>query len=257
METAADHARRYALAVLVHLAVVLAWHLFVVLGEVPGYVMPSPGATLAALGEDYNWVHNTLVTAAEVFGGYALAVFVGVGLALLFSWFRTLDRAFMPLVISLNMIPKVALGPLLIVWFSYGVGPNIAIAFSICFLPILLTTARGLREVDPELIDLVRSLRGSRWQIFTRIQLPGSLPYVFSGMKVAVVLAVAGAIVGEFIASEEGLGYLMLQVQVTLDTAAMFMAVLLITLVGVILYGLVLGLERLVVVRDARMDAAA
>ena len=257
METAADHARRYALAVLVHLAVVLAWHLFVVLGEVPGYVMPSPGATLAALGEDYNWVHNTLVTAAEVFGGYALAVFVGVGLALLFSWFRTLDRAFMPLVISLNMIPKVALGPLLIVWFSYGVGPNIVIAFSICFLPILLTTARGLREVDPELIDLVRSLRGSRWQIFTRIQLPGSLPYVFSGMKVAVVLAVAGAIVGEFIASEEGLGYLMLQVQVTLDTAAMFMAVLLITLVGVIIYGLVLGLERLVVVRDARMDAAA
>lgn len=257
METAADHARRYALAVLVHLGVVLAWHLFVVLGEVPGYVMPSPGATLAALGEDYNWVHNTLVTAAEVFGGYALAVFVGVGLALLFSWFRTLDRTFMPLVISLNMIPKVALGPLLIVWFSYGVGPNIVIAFSICFLPILLTTARGLREVDPELIDLVRSLRGSRWQIFTKIQLPGSLPYVFSGMKVAVVLAVAGAIVGEFIASEEGLGYLMLQVQVTLDTAAMFMAVLLITAVGVILYGLVLGLERLVVVRDARMDAAA
>lgn len=257
METAADYARRYALAVLVHLGVVLAWHLFVVLGEVPGYVMPSPGATLAALGEDYNWVHNTLVTAAEVFGGYALAVFVGVGLALLFSWFRTLDRTFMPLVISLNMIPKVALGPLLIVWFSYGVGPNIVIAFSICFLPILLTTARGLREVDPELIDLVRSLRGSRWQIFTKIQLPGSLPYVFSGMKVAVVLAVAGAIVGEFIASEEGLGYLMLQVQVTLDTAAMFMAVLLITAVGVILYGLVLGLERLVVVRDARMDAAA
>ena len=254
METAADFARRYALAVLVHLAVVVAWHLFVTLGEVPGYVMPSPAATIAALGEDYNWVHNTLVTAGEIFGGYALAVFVGVGLALLFSWFRTLDRTFMPLVVSLNMIPKVALGPLLIVWFSYGIGPNIIIAFSICFLPILLTTARGLREVDPELIDLVRSLRGSRWQIFTRIQLPGSLPYIFSGMKVAVVLAVAGAIVGEFIASEEGLGYLMLQVQVTLDTAAMFMAVLLITAVGVLLYGLVLGLERLVVVRDARME---
>lgn len=109
--------------------------------------------------------------------------------------------------------------------------------------------------MDPELIDLVRSLRGSRWQIFTKIQRPGSLPYIFSGMKVAVVLAVAGAIVGEFIASEEGLGYLVLQVQVTLDTAAMFMAVLLITAVGVLLYGLVLGLERLVVVRDARMES--
>ena len=255
METAADYVRRYTLAVLVHLAVVLAWYLFVELGDVPGYVMPSPRDTIAALGEDYNWVHNTLVTAYEIFGGYALAVFVGVGLALLFSWFGTLDRTFMPLVVSLNMIPKVALGPLLIVWFSYGIGPNILIAFSICFLPILLTTARGLREVDPELIDLVRSLRGSRWQIFTKIQLPGSLPYIFSGMKVAVVLAVAGAIVGEFIASEEGLGYLMLQVQVTLDTAAMFMAVLLITAVGVTLYGLVLGLERLVVVRDARMES--
>ena len=253
--SAADYARRYTLAVLVHLAVVVAWYLFVELGDVPGYVMPSPQDTIAALGEDYNWVHNTLVTAYEIFGGYALAVFVGVGLALLFSWFRTLDRTFMPLVVSLNMIPKVALGPLLIVWFSYGIGPNILIAFSICFLPILLTTARGLREVDPELIDLVRSLRGSRWQIFTKIQLPGSLPYIFSGMKVAVVLAVAGAIVGEFIASEEGLGYLMLQVQVTLDTAAMFMAVLLITAVGVALYGLVLGLERLVVVRDARMES--
>jgi NitT/TauT family transport system permease protein len=160
----------------------------------------------------------------------------------------------MPLLVSLNMIPKVALGPLLIVWMNYGVVPNIVIAFSICLLPILLTTESGLKEVEPDLIDLVRSLRASRWQIFTKIQLPGSLPYIFSGMKVAVVLAVAGAIVGEFIASEEGLGYLMLQVQVTLDTAAMFMAVLLITLVGVALYGAVLLLEHLFVVGDARVE---
>jgi len=128
------------------------------------------------------------------------------------------------------------------------------IAFSICFLPILITTARGLGEVEPELIDLVRTLRASRWQIFTKIQLPGALPFIFSGMKVAVVLAVAGAIVGEFIASEEGLGYLMMQVQVTLDTAGMFMAVLMITAVGVTLYAIVLLLERLLVVSDARME---
>lgn len=240
--------------VAVHLAVVLAWYLWVTLAEVPAYVMPTPAATLKSLGQDYNWLHNTLITAGEVFGGYVLACLVGVGLALLFSWFRPLEQTFMPLVVSLNMIPKVALGPLFIVWFSYGLVPNIIIAFSICFLPILLTTIRGMREVDPELIDLVRSLRASRWQVFMKIQLPGSLPYVFSGMKVAVVLAVAGAVVGEFIASEEGLGYLMLQVQVTLDTAAMFMAVLLITLVGVVLYGLVLLLERTFVVSDARVE---
>jgi NitT/TauT family transport system permease protein len=147
----------------------------------------------------------------------------------------------------------VALGPLIIVWFSYGMFPNMLIAFSIGVFPIVLTTARGLREVEPELLDLVRTLRGSKWQIFTKIQLPGALPYIFSGMKVAAVLAVAGAIVGEFLGSEKGLGYLMLQVQVTLDTAAMFMAVILITLIGVLLYVLVLALERLMVVRDARV----
>jgi NitT/TauT family transport system permease protein len=159
----------------------------------------------------------------------------------------------MPLLVSLNMVPKVALGPLFIVWMSYGLFPNMLIAFTICFFPILLTTSRGLREVEPDLLDLVRSLKGSRWQIFTKIQLPGALPYIFSGMKVAAVLAVAGAIVGEFLGSERGLGYLMLQVQVTLDTAAMFMAVILISLIGVLLYGLVLLAERLVVVRDARL----
>jgi len=218
-------------------------------------VMPTPWDTIVSIFEEYNWVHNTLITAGEVFFGYLLAVVVGVGMALIFSWWRLVNDTFMPLVVSLNMIPKVALGPLFIVWFSYGFFPNIIIAFSICFLPILLTTARGLSEVEPELIDLVRALRGSKWQIFTKIQLPGSLPYIFSGMKVAVVLAVAGAIVGEFIASEEGLGYLMLQVQVTLDTAAMFMAVLLITFVGVALYALVLLLERIFVVGDSRMEA--
>ena len=249
-----EFTRRYGPAILVHLAVILAWYLWVRLGDVPAYVMPTPQATVASLGQDYNWLHNTLITTGEVFFGYLLAIVVGIVLALVFTWSRALNETFMPLVVSTNMIPKVALGPLFIVWFSYGFGSNVLIAFSICFLPILITTARGLTETPPELIDLVRTLRATRWQIFTKIQLPGALPYIFSGMKVAVVLAVAGAIVGEFIASEEGLGYLMLQVQVTLDTAAMFMAVLLITLVGVVLYGLVLLLERLLVVGDARIS---
>ena len=243
MKDIAKQARRYTLIILIHLGVVIIWWLWATLSNIPDYVMPSPGSTLLSLGEDYGWLHNTYITAAEVFGGYFLAVIAGVGLALLFNWFKIMETLFMPLMVSLNMIPKVALGPLFIVWMSYGVGPNILISFSICFLPILLTMERGLRESDPDLLDLVRTLRASRWQIFTKIQLPGSLPYLFSGMKVAVVLAVAGAIVGEFIASQEGLGYLMLQVQVTLDTAAMFMAVLIITGIGVVLYGLVLFLE--------------
>ena len=247
--------QRYSLAVISHLLLVLAWHFFVVLGDVPKFVLPSPAATVQALlVPNYRWVENTLVTGAEIFGGYVLAVAIGIGIALLFSWFRRLEMFVMPLLVSLNMIPKVALGPLIIVWFRYGVGPNMMMAFAICFFPIVLTTARGLREVEPDLLDLVRTLKGSRWQIFTKIQLPGALPYIFSGMKVAAILAVAGAIVGEFLGSDRGLGYLMLQVQVTLDTAAMFMAVILITVLGAILYGIVLGLERLLVVRDARIQ---
>jgi len=244
----------YALAVVSHLMLLAAWHFFVVLGHIPAFVMPSPQATFHVLAvPDYRWLENIAVTGTEIFGGYVLAVGFGIGTALLFSWSRPLEMAAMPLLVSLNMIPKVALGPLIIVWFSYGLGPNMMMAFAICFFPIVLTTARGLREVEPDLLDLVRVLKGSRWQVFAKIQLPGALPYIFSGMKVAAMLAVAGAIVGEFLGSDRGLGYLMLQVEVTLDTAAMFMAVILITLIGVVLYGIVLGLERLLVVQDARV----
>jgi NitT/TauT family transport system permease protein len=233
---------------------VLAWYLFVEIGQVPKFVMPSPQATLDALmNPNYSWWTNIAVTGTEIFGGYLIALVVGVLLALVFTWSRALEALFLPLLVTLNMIPKVALGPLIIVWFKYGVFPNTLMAFSIAVFPILLTTARGLREIEPELLDLVKSLRGSRWQVFVKIQLPGALPYIFSGMKVGSILAVAGAIVGEFLGSDKGLGYLMLQVQVTLDTPAMFMAVILITIIGMLLYGLVLLLEKLMVVRDARV----
>jgi len=247
--------RRWGPAVAAHAALILIWHYAVVLGEVPDFVLPTPLEALAAIAEPhYNWLRHTAVTAAEVFGGYILAVVVGVGLAIGFAWFAVVDRFLMPLIVTLNMVPKVAMAPLFIVWLSFGIVPNMVIAFTICFFPILITTARGLKEVEPELLDLVRALRASRWQIFTKIQLPGTLPYIFSGMKISVVFAVAGAIVGEFIGSNQGLGYLMLSVQGVLDTAGMFMAVILITLIGVALYGLVILLERLAVVPDARME---
>ena len=225
------------------------------MGDLPDFVMPTPLEALRTIAEPhYQWLNHTWVTALEVFGGYALAVVVGVGLAILFTWSDTLQRFFMPLVVTLNMVPKVAMAPLFIVWLSYGIVPNMVIAFTICFFPILITTARGLREVEPELLDLVRALKASRLQIFVKIQLPGALPYIFSGMKIAVVFAVAGAIVGEFIGSSEGLGFLMLSVQGVLDTAGMFMAVILISLIGVALYGLVILLERVMVVSDARLE---
>jgi NitT/TauT family transport system permease protein len=247
--------RAFAIVLGVHLAVIALWQVLVDALNVPKFILPSPLAAIETLlHPNYAWPSNVAVTAVEILGGFALGTLVGVALAVIFTWSRLVSLLLLPLFVTLNMIPKVALGPLIIVWFSYGLVPNILIAFSICFFPILLTTARGLNEVEPDLLDLVRSLRGSRWTLFRKIQLPGSLPYVFSGMKVGAILAVAGAIVGEFIASERGLGYLMIQVQSSLDTPAMVMAVVLLTLLGVALYSLVLGLERLFVVRDIRLN---
>jgi NitT/TauT family transport system permease protein len=246
---------RWLIIVGVHLAAIVLWQIAVSALAVPAFVLPAPLAVLATLAKPtYAWGSNTLVTGIEIAGGYALAVALGVLLALLFSWSRWLMLLVFPLLVTLNMIPKVALGPLVIVWFSYGIGPNILITFSLCLFPILLTTVRGLREVEPDLLDLVGSLKGSRWQTFRYIQLPGALPYIFSGMKVAAILAVAGAVVGEFIASERGLAYLMIQVQASIDTPAMFMAVVLLTLLGIALYLAVLLMEHLLVPKDARVQ---
>jgi len=247
--------REYAIVVGVHLAVIALWQLVVDLGGIRSFILPSPLAMIRTLTRpEYHWVANSLATVQEVFGGFLLAVVLGVALALLFSWSRLFALVIFPIFVTLNMVPKVALGPLIIVWFGYGLGPNILITFAISFFPVLLNTARGLREVEPDLLDLVRALKGSRWQIFFKVQLPGALPYVFSGMKVAAVLAIAGAVVGEFIGSERGLAFLMVQVQTSLDTPAMFMAVLLLTLIGIAVYLTTIVLERLCIAKDARVQ---
>jgi NitT/TauT family transport system permease protein len=172
------------IAVLAHVAAFALWEILVRAFEVPRFILPAPSEVLATLGSArYDWIGNSWVTGAEIVGGYALATVLGVLTALMFSWSRVLTLVFFPLLVTLNMIPKVALGPLVIVWFSYGISTNILITFSLCYFPILLTTVRGLREVEPDLLDLVKSLRGSRWQMFRYIQLPGAMPYIFSGMK--------------------------------------------------------------------------
>jgi NitT/TauT family transport system permease protein len=246
---------RYALAILVHAALIAFWYLVVRYGKIPPFILPGPIETISTLnGSNYHWINNALVTATEIFGGYILAITIGVGLATVLSWSNIATLVVMPLLVTLNMVPKVALGPLFIVWLSYGILSNAVIAFSISFFPILLNASRGFHEVEPDLLELVRTLRSSKWQTFTKIKLPSALPFIFSGMKIGAILAVAGAIVGEFLGSSRGLGYLMVQVQSTLDTAAMFMAVILITLIGVMLYAIVLGIERWVIVRDARLE---
>jgi NitT/TauT family transport system permease protein len=243
---------RHWLAIVSHIVFVLLW--WFASFHVPRFILPSPIETIETLANPrYAWPRHLLATGSEVFGGFALAVLIGVALAVIFNWSPGANRAGMPLLVTLNMVPKVAMAPLFIVWLSYGIGPNMIIAFTICFFPIVINTARGLREVEPDLIDLVRVIHASRWQIFRKIQLPSAMPFIFSGMRVAAVLAVAGAVVGEFIGSDQGLGYLMMSLQTNLDTPAMFMSLALITLIGVVLYGAVTLAERLIIPVDARV----
>ncbi len=170
-------AGRYTLAVIAHLALLALWYLYVKLGDVPRFVMPSPQDTLAALASpNYDWWVNIRVTATEIFGGYLLALVVGVLLALIFTWSKPLEALVLPLLVTLNMIPKVALGPLIIVWFKYGVFPNTIMAFSIAVFPILLTTAKGLREIEPDLLDLVRRSAARAGNCSARSSCPARCP---------------------------------------------------------------------------------
>lgn len=242
--------RDYLYAIGAHVAFLLVWQLAVMIGDVPKFILPTPVDTFATIFDGtYNWGKHIWATTFAVVVGYALAVIFGLVLSVLFVWTPGAYPVLMPLLVTLNMVPKVAMAPLLILWLGYGMLPNVVIGFIISFFPVLLTTYRGLLEVEPDLLNLVKSLKGNRWQLFYKIQLPGSLPYLFSGMKVASILAVAGVIVGEFIASDVGLGYFLLVQQNMLNTPAMMMSLILITGLGMVLYGIVLLLEYLMVGR--------
>jgi NitT/TauT family transport system permease protein len=162
-------------------------------------------------------------------------------------WNSTLERTIMPILVLFNTLPKVALAPLFVIWLGYGVWPNIVIAVTIAFFPVVINTAAGLATVEPELLDLTRQLKASKWQVFRKIRFPSALPYIFAGLKLNATLSVIGAIVGEFVASEAGLGNLIMAGGVTLDTPSIFAALTLIAFLGLGLYGLVAAAERLLV----------
>jgi NitT/TauT family transport system permease protein len=245
--------RGWLFAALAFCALLALWEAAVRLMEIDPFLLPRPGAILATLSQpSYDWPGNTLCTATEIYAGFAIAVLLGVGCAVAFSLAPALAALLFPVLAGLNIVPKVALGPLVIMWFGYGTGPNILMAATLCLFPILLTTLRGLRAAEADMVDLVRSLHGSAWQCLRYVQFPSALPYLFSGMKLATAMAVAGAIVGEYIASVRGLGYLMIQVQASLDTPAVFMALFLLTFLGALLYLAVCVLELVLLPSEQR-----
>jgi len=168
----------------------------------------------------------------EIIGGYVLGAALGIGLGIAISQYPLLDDVLYPYIVALNSVPKVAVSPLIVLWFGLGFQSKIVIAALVAFFPLLVNVSLGLRSADPEQIDLMRSLTASRWQVFTMVQLPSALPSIFAGLEVAIVLSVVGAIVGEFVGAKEGLGYFIQLSNALVDTAGMFAAFILLALMG-------------------------
>ena len=247
----------YVPSALVMLGLLAAWQLAVDLGGVKEYILPSPSAAFKAyFRPNYQWTANFLATFYATIGAFALSAVLGVLLAVVIVWNDMLMRTVMPVLVLFNTLPKVALAPLFVIWLGYGIWPNIVIGTTIAFFPMVVNTAVGLATAEPEMLELVRSLKASRWQIFTKIRFPNAVPYIFTGLKLNASMSVIGAIVGEFVASERGLGALIITGGVTLETPSIFASLILISVLGLALYGVVVAVERWVAPWEFREQTA-
>jgi putative hydroxymethylpyrimidine transport system permease protein len=240
--------RKYLSAVALTLALLVAWELIVRLGHVPEYLLPAPTQILADLKTD--WVilwPAMLVTLKEVLIGFVIATVAGVGLAVVLHLYGPLRRAMYPILIGSQTIPIVVLAPILVILFGYGILPKLVIVALICFFPIVVNGIDGLRAVDEDFIRMMYTLDATRWGIFRRVEFPGALPSFFSGMRIAATFAAIGAVFGEWSGSNAGLGYVMLEATPNLLTARIFAAILMLTVISLVLFGLVSLLERIAV----------
>jgi NitT/TauT family transport system permease protein len=215
--------------------------------RIPRFIMPAPSAIL---GEGWEWryrfVGHTWVTLYETLGGFALSMVVGVPLAVLIVYSPTLRAAIYPLVILAQSVPKIAIAPVLLLILGYGEVPKMVVAFLVAFFPVVVDTATGLAATPPELLDLSRSYRASAFKTFMKVRLPMALPFVFAGAKVAITLSVIGAVVGEFVGSDQGLGYVILSSTSYWKTEVAFSAMILLSLMAIVLFAAVSLVERLV-----------
>ncbi len=212
------------------------------------FLVPSPAEIAEALWQSRALLaENTWVTLREMLLGLACAVAAGLACAVALHLSETLRLAYYPLIVASQTIPIIVIAPILVVWFGSGIGPKLAIVALLCFFPIALNTFDGLRSVDPEATKMMRTLDASRAQILWRVDAPTSLPYFFSGTRIAVAFAAIAAVFGEWAGSDSGLGHLMLQDNAQLETARLFAAVLVLSAMAIGLVGLVALAERRVV----------
>lgn len=222
------------------------WEAAVRLVDVPVYLIPAPTLIGKKLVAAYSlFLQESLHSVVAIIIGFALAVVVGIPAATLMiysEWFR---RSIYPILLTAQVLPKVALAPLFIVWFGFGLLPKVLMTFLISFFPIVIDTLTGLNSVRPESLMLVRSMGGSRWQAFWKIRLPSALPSIFGGFKVAITFAVVGTIVAEFVGSDHGLGYILVLARGNLDTVTVFAAILWLIAIGFLFYFAVEMAERI------------
>lgn len=231
--------------VLLFLALVAAWELLVPALRVPAIILPTPSVIAGALVDPaVDWPYHIGITAFEVLAGFAAAFVLGVALAVAIVMSRWLTRLLMPYVLFAQIVPKMAFAPIFFLVLGYNLLPSIVITFLVAFFPIVVNSITGLRSVDPRLRDLLRSLQGTRWDVLRRAQFPAAVPFIFSGLKVASTLAVIGANVAEFVSAKAGLGFLIINAQVTFNSSLAYAAATYLILLGVVFYALVVLAER-------------
>jgi ABC-type nitrate/sulfonate/bicarbonate transport system permease component len=221
--------------------------------NIQDFLVPAPSDIATSLWEDRSLLaDDTWVTLREVLLGFLCALAAGLAFAIVLHLSDTLRRAFYPLLIASQTIPPVAIAPILVVWFGFGLGPKVLLIALVCFFPVTVNTLDGLRSVDPQLITMMRTLGAGRRQILTRIELPSALPFFFSGTKIAIAVAVIGAVFAEWAGASSGLGHQILIASSNLLTARMFAAITLLSVMAIVLFALVSLIERKVVTWDSR-----
>ena len=239
-----DRLVRYGLPVLGVVLLIMAWHFYVVALNVPPAVLPKPGLVLDSMIANWRVIaQEGRITLLESLYGFLLAFALGIPLAVAISSSRALNLMFYPLLIATQSVPKVALAPLILVWLGTGLESKLAIAWLVAFFPIVVDTATGLRSTPAEYLDLATSVRANAFQTFWKIRFPAALPFVISGSKVAITLAVIGAVIGEFIGSNDGLGNLLLVANSQINIPLAFACLFGLALIGIGLYAAVVLVE--------------
>ena len=212
------------------------------------YILPSPADTWATAQENAAYLaQNTWVTTWETVIGFAIAAVFGVLMAVVMVYSSNVEKTVYPLILFAQVVPKIAIAPLFIVWLGFGPSPKILVAVLMAFFPIVISGLAGLRTVDPEILELTSTMGASRFKTFVKIRFPASLPHLMSGLKVAATLAVTGAVVGEFVGANEGLGYVILQANGNVDTAMLFAALIIMSAMGIVLFAIIEIAEKLLI----------